>query len=699
MKKCLTTVEMIDTHPDMLTALIEALPEALFLHDETQGLFYGNRAYREWRGNHLNQSDEESACNYRVRKWQTPMTDLNETWPIHAEPTAVLTSRLPLPGSLTGVGGLARRQRHTEGEKAVHHILSQVKCLIWRAQIREQLYDDRLDSSLTRFDKEKNTYLNWDIQFIEPESVVRWLPLAYTQGSLFQEAFEAARHPDDQRSCDERAGEALRTGAAQYTQEFRIRLGNGETRWLAESVSLTRLGEGHWDAVGVCTDITALKSVEQRLGYEASHDSLTGLANRRQLIEALSLLETSPQQHSALLFLDIDDFKHLNDSLGHHFGDAVLIALAERLRALAPPDALIARLGGDEFTLLLPLAPPRPQLLELTHQLIHALNRPLNLKGNQIPLSVSIGLAQGDRYDASLLLRQADTAMHYVKEQGKSGCALFDPQMEVQAQRRYDREIALRQAIQNGEIVPHYQLVFSLETGKPVSVEALARWECSLCRPAEFIPLAESMGLIVTLGEQILRRACEDIARWRQTYPTLMVHVNISEKQFHQSNFAERVEKILRETHLIPGALVLEITESILLTDTDSCLEKLQALADLGVQLCLDDFGTSYSSLAYLSRFPVRGLKIDKSFVHALNSLDPIVARQNEAIVRTIIALGKTLSLSITAEGVETEAQFEKLIQLGVDQAQGYLFGHPFSATGIEDDLSSRYHPALRRAA
>jgi diguanylate cyclase (GGDEF)-like protein len=698
MKNCLTSTEAIATFPEEIAALLENLPDAVFLRDDARGLLYGNHTYRQWDTDPF---EETERVGYeRALAWQAPQTGLSEIWKTHFGPFAVSASRFPLLGSLTLRGGLVRRQREIESEDALHHVLRQAKCLLWQATIEELPRPESLNPATLYFDEPKNTYLHWDIQFVHPKSVEVWLPLERSGDTSFQEAFHTARLPEDHRECDQSAVTAFRSGVTHYEQEFRVRLQSGETRWLSESVSIIKTGEGRWEAVGVCTDATNLKTIERQLSHEALHDPLTGLANRRQLIEALGALSENARSQPALLFLDLDDFKRLNDSFGHHFGDLVLVAFAERLGALAPAGSLPARLGGDEFTLLLPQAPRRPQLQALARQLSIALSEPLILDGQRVALSASIGVARGSARNAAALLRQADTAMHYVKAQGKADCALFYPQMEAETQRRYDRELGLRRAVQQGEIVPHYQPIRSLHSEETVAIEALARWERGPCPPAEFIPLAEELGLIVPLGESILRRACQDVVRWRQRHPALCVNVNVSGRQFHQSNFVERVSAVLSETGLPPKALILELTESILLTDTDGCLSKLQALHSLGVQLCLDDFGTGYSSLSYLSRFPVGSLKIDRSFVHALTNATPQVRQQNEAIVRTIVALAKTLSLSVTAEGIETPEQERQIRRLGADLGQGYLFAHPLSAAVCESYLNAQPRAqTLRKAA
>ena len=420
-------------------------------------------------------------------------------------------------------------------------------------------------------------------------------------------------------------------------------------------------------------------------------------------METIEKLLAQPHGHTCLFFVDLDNFKLINDNFGHHSGDQVLIATAERLRREVGQQGVIARLGGDEFTVLLPNAPSSAQVNNLAERLTRALNAPLVIQDRPLLLSASIGVALGEPGSTSDLLRNANTAMHHAKGLGKAGYLFFDPIMDQDSRERFELEAALRRALRDGEIKPYYQPILSLKTGAVVAVEALARWQTSegtYLPPGRFIPIAEETGLIIPLGAALLRAACHDAVQWRGVLGNrhLQVNVNVSERQFREADFVPMVRETLRETGLPPGALTLELTESILLSDIESGIARLHALEELGVRLSLDDFGTGYCSLSYLSRLPVKALKVDRSFVSALSHADPKFVTQNEAIIRTILALAQTLELSVTAEGIEEVSQQERLTALGASFGQGYLFARPMPAHELSRFLAAEATPQQKAA-
>ena len=437
------------------------------------------------------------------------------------------------------------------------------------------------------------------------------------------------------------------------------------------------------------SEIGERKQAEERARHLADHDALTGLPNRRiledRLTQALALSYRNRKQ-TAAMFIDLDRFKMINDSLGHAVGDHLLREVAQRLvRQLRVGDT-VCRIGGDEFVVVLPEITRGADAAQVAQKIIETLSEPILLEGREVTITPSVGISvfPEDGSDAEALIRNADAAMYHAKEMGRSNYQFFTEQMNLAASRRLTLETDLRRAVQKGELVVYYQPISELKTGCTVMHEALLRWNHptrGLVSPAEFIQLAEDTGLILKIGSQALREACA-WARKIGVEKRMPVAVNISARQFNDPKLVEMVALTLEETGLPPQMLELEITESTVMKQTDQTLEMLSKLKDLGVGLAIDDFGTGYSSLAYLKRFPVDKLKIDKSFI-----TDVPMSRDNNAIVTAIIGLAHALSLRVVAEGVETEAQLEFLQGANCDLIQGYLTGRPIDA----DSAASEY--------
>jgi diguanylate cyclase (GGDEF)-like protein len=438
---------------------------------------------------------------------------------------------------------------------------------------------------------------------------------------------------------------------------------------------------------------------EQELNHQALHDPLTGLPNRvlfaDRLTHALDRLQRDPGT-IAVLFVDVDHFKVINDSLGHDHGDRLLAMMAERLASAVRPGDTVARFGGDEFVILCENVLDETDAIVVAERIRSLAATPLPLDGSEYFVTVSTGIALTSAHDASPanLLRDADSAMYQAKEGGRARSALFAESMRTRAVRRLDTELALRRAISDGELRLHYQPIVNLATGETSGVEALVRWEHptdGLVMPSDFIPVAEETGLIVPMGEWILGEACRQAQAWRQGHPSLAdltVSVNLSGRQIAQSDLVPVVANVLADTGLPPSALVLEITESVLMRDAEYAINVLRALKDLGVRLSVDDFGTGYSSLSYLKKFPVDVLKIDRSFVDGLGT-----DGDDSAIVRAIISLAESLGLETVGEGTETLIQVKALEELGCNKAQGYLFSRPLAPSALTDALLAPLTP------
>jgi len=442
-----------------------------------------------------------------------------------------------------------------------------------------------------------------------------------------------------------------------------------------------------------------LRSSEERLRYSTLHDTLTGLPNRDlladRLEQALTLARRRPEHHFAVLFLDLDHFKVINDSLGHHVGDLLLIEVAARLRTCVRPGDTVARLGGDEFIVLLTdLA--RPEDVDpVTERIQEAFDSRFNVAGHEVQASVSVGVAAGElSYTrAEELLRDADTAMYRAKAMGRSRTEQFEDSMRVKAMARLGTEIGLRQGLESGEFVVHYQPIVSLGTRKIVAFEALVRWqhpEAGLIGPDQFIQVAEETGLIEPLGAHVLEVACHDAATWPSS---VGLHVNVSPRQFRRRGGPKNLSRIIQQSGIDPNRVTLELTEGVLMADPEHSRLVLDDLRDAGIRIDVDDFGTGYSSLAYLHQFPLDGLKVDQSFVAALDSRDEVV--------RSVVALCQGMDLRLTAEGVETEAQLIQLLSLDCERGQGWLFGRPADAATtlslVRAHASGRYFTRVTR--
>ncbi len=452
---------------------------------------------------------------------------------------------------------------------------------------------------------------------------------------------------------------------------------------------------------------TELEESKEHFRHAAFHDALTGLPNRALLTDHLKLsIEMTRRRadhHFAVLFLDLDRFKNINDSLGHAAGDRLLVEIARRLELCLRPSDTVARLGGDEFAILLNGLDSTEDAIRVAERVQQDLMHPFYLSGNEVYTTASIGITISAAYyaDPENVLRDADTAMYQAKEKGKTRYELFDTGMHARAVLRLQLENDLRRAIENREFEVYYQPIVALDTCRITGFEALVRWhhpERGFVSPAEFIPLAEETGLITEIGSWVLREACRQTRRWSLDDPALAmltISVNLSSRQFMQPDLLAQIKQILDETNLNPRRLKLEITESAVMANAEAAASMLGQLRNLGIQTSIDDFGTGYSSLSYLHRFPIDTLKIDRSFVSRMSEGD-----ENAEIVRTIITLATNLSMSVIAEGVETAEQHERLKELDCEYGQGYLFSRPVPAAAAlalvqNNDYTSRVPDAM----
>ncbi|HIK46077.1 MAG TPA: EAL domain-containing protein [Leptolyngbyaceae cyanobacterium M65_K2018_010] len=537
---------------------------------------------------------------------------------------------------------------------------------------------------------------NWELAL--PSHTLTWSEQMYriynldgpTEPLSFEQQM-ALLEESDRPDWQSQLATALQDGSP-INLEGTLRLPNGERKFVQ------LLGQAQHDAqgtlvalVGTLTDITERKQIEERLAYEALHDPLTGIPNRacfmEQLNAAAKRAQTDQAQAFAVLFIDLDRFKVINDSLGHLVGDQLLIECARRLSSVVRDGDLVARLGGDEFAILLNHIVSLEDPVKVANRIHEVLQTPLTLEGREIFISASVGVSSSltGSVEAVDFLRDADTAMYQAKNNGRGRSALFDPKMYEQVATQLTLESDLQRALERGEIGLEYQPIVNLQNGALVGFEALVRWHHSqwgMVPPPRFIPLAEETGLILAIGEWTQRKACQQLSHWQKTLPQagdLIMSVNLSVKQFSNQNLITKIDQALAEAHLSSHCLRLEITESALIENPDTAESLLLALKERGIQLCIDDFGTGYSSLSMVHRFPVQILKIDRSFTSRIEA-----DRRGAAMVQAILALAHSLGMTAIAEGVETDAQVVQLRQFGCPFAQGYRFSKPLSAQAAE---------------
>ena len=440
--------------------------------------------------------------------------------------------------------------------------------------------------------------------------------------------------------------------------------------------------------VAVFSDISAIKHSEHELQHLAHHDPLTDLPNRLLFSDRTEQALTSAQAHKrgcALLLLDLDHFKMINDSLGHNVGDRLLKAVAIRLQELFGPGVTVARLGGDEFAVLAESCPQPGQAAAFAQRILDALKEPVCIDGDELFINASVGISlfPSDALSADQLLRNADAALFKAKSSGRNGYALYTEELTAHAQQRVEIAFELRRALEQQELRVYYQPVHELKTGRLVGVEALVRWQHplrGLVSPAEFIPIAERTGLIVEIDAWVMQQACRQMCQWQQAARGLsFVAVNVSSRLFARRELYQQVAQVLRETGLDPAYLELEVTESAVMDDPEVALEQMHRLRELGVRLAIDDFGTGYSSLLRLKRLPVQKLKIDQGFVAGLPWDEDDIA-----IVRVIIALARSMGMQVHAEGIEQVEQAAFLLEQECDLGQGYWFGRPVPALEID---------------
>jgi len=560
-----------------------------------------------------------------------------------------------------------------------------------KAEASMRLSEDRF-RSLIQYSSDATVVIGGDGRLSYLSPVVNQL-LGFEPSELVGRHATDIVHEDDHEYVRSRFGSDLRSDAdLSFLQQFRMKRKDG-TYCDVEAVITDQRGRPSIGGyVANVRDITERKQFEALLEHQALHDSLTGLANRQLTVDrAEQMLLRCRGTHSpvALCFIDLDNFKDTNDSLGHEAGDRLLCAAAERLTRMLRAGDTVGRLGGDEFVILTEGSALDDGPLLIAERIREALHEPFSLEGYEgLPITVtaSVGIATGDRHSAQELLRDADVALYQAKAMGKDCCVLFEPEMQSAAVDRLALKSNLYSALANDQFFLLYQPIFDVKTMAVRGVEALLRWQHpvrGVISPDEFIPVLEENGLILSVGAWVLRQACAQAMQWRDRGYQVQMSVNVSMRQIASSRLVDDVAEALLQSGIEPGTVTLEVTESVLMRDAEATVAHLKRLKELGVLIAIDDFGSGQSSLTYLRRFPIDELKIDRSFIAAIDG-----SHQAAALLHAVVELARTLGLTTVAEGIETEAQLEGVRQEHCGYGQGFLFARPLTPEAIEPYLS-----------
>jgi diguanylate cyclase (GGDEF)-like protein/PAS domain S-box-containing protein len=582
-----------------------------------------------------------------------------------------------------------------DSEGKVTHVIEYTQDITERKRAEEALRESEERYALAARGVNDGLW-DWDLRTNMIYYSFRWKSmLGYDEKDISgnPEEWFSRIHPDDRGEVEAKIAAHLSGRSDHFESEYRIMHKDGLYHWVLNRGLATKDREGHANRMaGSQTDITSKKTVDEQLVYNAFHDALTGLPNRALFLDRLQHVITVTKRRAdevyAVLFIDMDRFKIINDSLGHTVGDQILVVMGQKLSECLRPGDTVARLGGDEFAVLLHNIHEVKDAIEVAERIHHKLSAPLLVRGHEVFSSVSIGIAMGsEHYERpEQVLRDADIAMYQAKSRGNACHEVFDPEMHANILDRMQLEADMRGALERREFVLYYQPIIDLQTNRAISFEALVRWNHptrGLIYPLEFIPMAEDNGQINAIGEWILRESCRELRILQERYPEqppLRMSVNISSKQFTQGDLANKVSDIIRETGIDAHTLALEITESMIMENVDAAVETMSQLRGMGIQIHIDDFGTGYSSLSYLHRFPIDAIKIDRTFISKLTA-----DGKNKEIIQSILSLAAGLHFDVIAEGVEMNHQLVNMQNMHCQYGQGFLISVPMEADKIDD--------------
>lgn len=524
--------------------------------------------------------------------------------------------------------------------------------------------------------------------------------MGYSKEEFLKLTVKQISHPDDEDLTDEVRNKIHSGEIDSFNMEKRYICKDGSAIWVSLTIAVKRRPDGELSHdISVVEDISARKEAEDRVQYLATHDKMTNLPNRLLFSELLNhAIESSirTKRKIAVLFIDLDRFKHINDSLGHEAGDILLIEMAKRLKQCLRASDVVARLGGDEFVVLLEDISDKSQVSVVARNILGAVIKPMEIMGQECRVTASVGVCMcpDNAEDEQSVMKKADIAMYLAKEKGKNNYQFYSDDIKSHSIEKLALEANVRRALEHNEFEIHYQAKVNVKKGKINGVEALLRWnnkELGLVSPAQFIPLTEEMGLIVPIGKWVLKTVCEQNLAWqKQGLTPVCISVNLSPSQFSDPELVPFIEKLLKTTGMAGELLELEVTENMVMYNTEKVIIKLKELKALGLKIAIDNFGTGYSTLSQLKNFPVDTLKVDRSFIGAIPT-----SEDDRAITKAIISMGNTLGLTVVAEGVETKEQQEFLSQNSCDEIQGFLISKPavpeeFADLLREYNLSSR---------
>ena len=611
-------------------------------------------------------------------------------------------------GDQSAVEGLeAGADDYLEAPYDPMRLIAKVTRLTERARFEEALKESEERYALAARGANDGLW-DWKLKSNETYFSTRWKSmLGYTEAEIANhpEDWFSRVHPDDMEALEAEIADHIKGESSHFEMEHRMLHKDGTYRWMLSRGMVVRDADGKASRMaGSQSDITERKQAEEQLLHDAFHDALTGLPNRAlfmdRLSQAVERVKRHPDCSFGVIFLDLDRFKVINDSLGHMVGDQLLVEISRRLEGCVRSGDTLARLGGDEFTIILDGVEEAADAVAMADRIQEQLRESFNLNNHEVQISASVGIALSTlKYEKPEdILRDTNIAMHRAKSAGKARYQVFDATMHFHALELLRLETDLRRTAEREEYCVHYQPLLSLETGQLTGFEALVRWqhpERGFVYPEEFIPVAEETGLIIRLDRWVLREACRQVRVWQRQFPEhqpLTVSVNFSARQFAQPDLVEYVQQVLRETGLDAGCLKLEITESLFMGSIETVNTILTRLRALGVEIYLDDFGTGYSSLSYLHRFPINVLKIDRSFVSRIGSRG-----ENSEIARAIVTMAHSLGMKVVAEGIETECQLTELKSLSCEYGQGNLFSLPVEALTAEKLLAELSGQKRRR--